>query len=67
MAKHVTDSERITTATLNRKYMELEEKDKVIKQLTRELEVLKIQLREDKETINTLCKQISYLSIKVRQ
>lgn len=67
MTKHVPDSERIATATLNRKYMELEEKDKVIKQLTRELDVLKTQLREDKETINQLCKQISYLSIKVRQ
>jgi predicted RNase H-like nuclease (RuvC/YqgF family) len=65
--KHVTDSERIATATLNRKYMELEEKDKQIKQLTRELDVLKSQLKEDKETISQLCKQVSYLSIKVRQ
>ena len=61
MTKHITDSERLTQMTLNRKYTELEEKDKQIAQLTRELDCLKLQIREDKETINTLCRQISSL------
>jgi len=64
--KHVTDSERLTQATLNRKYMEIEKKDKEIQQLSRELEILRLKLREDKETINQLCRQISYLSLQVR-
>lgn len=61
MAKQITDSERLTQMTLNRKYQELEEKDREIKQLKREIDALKIQHREDKETINQLCVQISSL------
>lgn len=61
MAKQITDSERLTQLTLNRKYQELEEKDREIKQLKREIDALKIQHREDKETINQLCVQISSL------
>ena len=61
MAKQITDSERLTQLTLNRKYQELEEKDRQIKQLQREIDALKIQHREDKETINQLCVQISSL------
>ena len=61
MAKQITDSERLTQLTLNRKYQELEEKDREIKQLQREIDALKIQHREDKETINQLCVQISSL------
>lgn len=61
MTKHITDSEKLTQMTLNRKYTELEEKDKQIAQLTRELDCLKLQIRENKETINTLCRQISSL------
>lgn len=61
MAKQITDSERLTQLTLNRKYQELEEKDREIRQLKREIDALKIQHREDKETINQLCVQISSL------
>lgn len=67
MAKHISDSEKLVQLTLNRKYSELEQKDKKIKQLERELECLKIKLKEDKETISQLCKQLSYLSLKMRQ
>lgn len=42
--------------------MELEEKDKQIKQLTRELEVLKLKIKEDKDTIYNLCNQINRLT-----
>ena len=67
MTKQITDSERLTQLTLNRKYMELEEKEKQITQLRRELEALRLQLREDKETINQLCRQISSLLLKQKQ
>lgn len=61
MTKQITDSERLLQMTLNRKYSELEEKDREIKQLKREIDALKIQHRDDKETINQLCVQISSL------
>lgn len=61
MTKQITDSERLLQMTLNRKYTELEEKDRQIKQLQREKEALLSQVREHKETINTLCRQISSL------
>lgn len=61
MTKHISDSERLLQATLNRKILELEQKDKEIKQLQREKDVLLSQRNEDKETINQLCRQISYL------
>ena len=64
MTKQISDSERLTQMTLNRKYLELEEKDRQIKQLTREIESLRLQVKEDKETINTLCRQISSLLLK---
>ncbi len=64
MPKQITDSERLTQMTLNRKYQELEEKDRQIKQLTREIDSLRLQVKEDKETINTLCRQISSLLLK---
>lgn len=64
MPKQISDSERLTQMTLNRKYLELEEKDRQIKQLTREIDSLRLQIKEDKETINTLCRQISSLLLK---
>lgn len=67
MTKHITDSEKLVQLTLNRKYMELKEKDKQIAQLQRELDCLKLQLKEDKETISQLCRQLSTLFLKQRQ
>ena len=61
MTKQITDSERLLQMTLNRKYTELEEKDRQIKQLQREKESLLSQVREHKETSNTLCRQVSSL------
>lgn len=61
------DSDKLTQATLNRKYMELEEKDKEIEKLTRELNVLRMRHEEDKETISFLCKQISSLLLKQKK
>jgi predicted RNase H-like nuclease (RuvC/YqgF family) len=67
MPKHITESEKLVQLTLNRKYMELEQKNKEIAQLQKELDVLKLQLAEDKETISQLCQQISFLLLKQKQ
>ena len=64
--KHLSDSERLTQLTLNRKYMELEEKDRVIERLQRENGCLKLQIAEQKETISNLCNQISRLFLNHR-
>ena len=59
--KHITDSERLTQLTLNRKYTELAQKDKEIERLNGIIKSLELQKKEDKETINQLCRQISSL------
>lgn len=64
MTKHISDSERLTLAMLNKKETELKQKDKQIEQLQREKDVLLSQRREDRDTINQLCRQISSLLIK---
>lgn len=64
MTKHISDSERLTLAMLNKKETELKQKDQQIKQLQREKDVLLSQRREDRDTINQLCRQISSLLIK---
>jgi predicted RNase H-like nuclease (RuvC/YqgF family) len=61
MGKTISDSERLTQITLNRKYRELEGKDKEIERLTRENEALLLQIREYKDTINQLCRELSSL------
>lgn len=58
MTKHISDSERLTQATLNRKYLELEEKDRKIEKLERIISCKDIQIREYKASIKTLCDQI---------
>ena len=67
MAKQITESEKLVQLTLNRKYMELEQKDKQIKQLERELECLKMQVKEYKEIVSDLCVQINHLVLKQKQ
>lgn len=62
MTRTISDSERLTQATLNRKYMELEQKDKEIAKLKRLLECKDIQIREYKDSIKTLCSQIHDLT-----
>ena len=67
MAKQITESEKLVQLTLNRKYMELEQKDKQIKQLERELGCLKMQVKEYKEIVSDLCVQINRLVLKQKQ
>ena len=66
MTKQITDSERLTQMTLNRKYMELEEKEREIKQLRRLLDCKDVQIREYKNSIKTLCGQIHDLVFNKR-
>ena len=66
MAKQITDSERLTQMTLNRKYLELEEKEREIKQLRRLLDCKDVQIREYKNSIKTLCTQIHDLIFNKR-
>ena len=67
MAKHISESEKLVQLTLNRKYMELEQKDRRIKQLEREKSCLELQVREFKEIISDLCIQINRLVLKQKQ
>ena len=50
--------------TLNRKYMELEQKDKQIQKLEREIDCLKLQINEYRETVSQLCVQMNHLFLK---
>lgn len=61
MTKQITESEKLVQLTLNRKYMELEQKDKQIRQLEREKSCLEMQVKEYKEIVSDLCVQINRL------
>lgn len=61
MAKQVSDWERFTQLTLNKKLKELKLKEKECEDLKRTIDSLNERLEENKETINTLCRQISTL------
>ena len=67
MAKQITESEKLVQLTLNRKYMELEQKDRRIKQLEREKSCLELQIKEFKEIISDLCIQFNRLFLKQKQ
>ena len=62
MTKHITEWERLLQITLNKKYTEIKEKDKIITQLQVELNRLRMQLAENKDTIYNLCNQINRLT-----
>lgn len=64
MTRHITDSERLTQAALNRKYMELEEKERQIKKLETLLSCKDIQIREYQNSVKVLCRQINDLVLK---
>ena len=61
MTKQVSDGERLMQATLNRKYMELEEKDREIKNYQAQLRAMSQHISELKLTNKQLCRQIQYL------
>jgi predicted RNase H-like nuclease (RuvC/YqgF family) len=59
--KTISDSERLTQLSLNKKIQELKQKEKEIQELVNTIEALNTKLEENKETINILCRQISSL------
>ena len=59
--KTISDSERLTQLSLNKKIQELKQKEKEIQELENTIEALNMRLEENKETINILCRQISSL------
>ena len=61
MAKQVSDWERFTQLTLNKKLQELKQKEKECEALKQTIKSLEERLEENKETINTLCRQIPTL------
>lgn len=61
MAKQITDWERLTQLALNKKLDELKQKEKECEDLKKTIASLNERLEENKETINTLCRQISTL------
>ena len=67
MTRTISDWEKLTQLALNKKYLELEEKDKEIQKLQRELYVLQMQIDEYKETISQLCVQMNHLFLKQKQ
>ena len=64
MTKQVSDWERLMQATLNRKYMELEEKERVIRNYQAQLRAMSQHISELKLTNKQLCRQVQYLILK---
>ena len=61
MWNYVSDWERLTQLSLNKKIQELKQKEKEIQELENTIEALNMRLKENKETIDLLCRQISSL------
>lgn len=61
MIKHISDWERLTQLTLNKKLKELKQKEKDNEELTKTIEILELRLKENEQTIDLLCRQISTL------
>jgi len=67
MTRTISDWEKLTQMALNRKYMELEQKDKQIQKLEREIDCLKLQIQEYRETVSQLCVQMNHLFLKQKE
>lgn len=61
MWNYVSDWERLTQLSLNKKIQELKQKEKEIQELENTIEALNQRLKENNETIDLLCRQISSL------
>ena len=62
--RHLSDSERLTQAALNRKYMELEQCEKEKQNYIQQLKALKVYIWELKESNKILAAQVKYLISK---
>lgn len=64
MTRHISDSERLTQAALNRKYMELEQERREKNNYIQQLKAMKIYISELKESNKILAAQVNYLVSK---
>ena len=61
MTKHITDSEKLTIAILNRKETELKQTKEELDQLKRQLKAMSWYITELKNSNKNLASQINYL------
>lgn len=61
MAKHISDSERLTQAILNKREAELSEAKRAIREYQEQLRTMKSYITELKDCNNRLAAQIRYL------
>lgn len=64
MPKHVTDSERLVIAALNRRETELKQTREDLDQLKKQLRVMSDYITELKKANKILCAQVRYLDRK---
>lgn len=64
MTKHISDSERLTLAALNKKEIELKEAKEVIDNCKAQLRAMKSYITELKESNQMLAAQVRYLVSK---
>ena len=64
MTRHISDSERLTNAMLNRKIMELEESQREKNNYIQQLKAMKTYVSELKESNKILAAQVNYLVSK---
>ena len=61
MTKHITDSERLTIAMLNRKETELKQTKEELNKMIQQLEAMKVYMWELRESNKILSAQVNYL------
>lgn len=66
MTKHISDSERLTLAMLNRKETELKQTREDLDQLKKQLRVMSDYITELKKGNKILCAQLRYLDRKYK-
>lgn len=64
MTRHISDSERLTIAMLNRKENELYEMKRMNENYCKQLKALKVYVSELKESNKILANQVNYLVSK---
>ena len=64
MTRHISDSERLTIAMLNRKENELSEMKRMNENYYRQLQALKVYISELKNSNKILANQVNYLVSK---
>ena len=65
--KHITNSERLITAKLNRTETELKEAREIIQNYKKQLEAIRIYIAELKDSNKILTNQVRYLVDKLKK